>query len=72
MYQMNAHIYAFALRNTRVNHIRGCVVTTLYPTLPRFKSNMALVWDRSIITCPSTGPVSLGLGDGTKVARWRH
>ena len=34
--------------NTTVTHIRGCVVTTLYPTLPRFKSKMALVWDRSI------------------------
>ena len=33
---------------TTVTHIHGCVVTTVYPTLPRFKSKMALVWDRSI------------------------
>ena len=41
-------MYAFALRNTTVNHIRGCVVKILYPTLPRFQSKMAIVWDRSI------------------------
>ena len=43
-------MYAFALRNTTVNHIRGCVVKILYPTLPRFQSKMAIVWDRSIIS----------------------
>ena len=42
-------MYAFALRNTTVNHIRGCVVKILYPTLPRFQSKMAIVWDRSIV-----------------------
>ena len=31
-----------------MNHIRGCVVKILYPTLPRFQSKMAIVWDRSI------------------------
>ena len=36
------YAFAFALRDTTVNHIRGCVVTTLYPALPRFKSKMAL------------------------------
>ena len=41
-------MYAFALRNTTVNHIRGCVVKILYPTLPRFQSKMAIVWDRSM------------------------
>ena len=41
-------MYAFALRNTTVNHIRGCVVKILYPTLPHFQSKMAIVWDRSI------------------------
>ena len=45
---MNTPIYAFALGKTTVTHIHGCVVTTLYPTLPRFKSKMALVWDRSM------------------------
>ena len=46
--QMNTQMYAFALPNTTVNHIRGCVVKILYPTLPRFQSKMAIVWDRSI------------------------
>ena len=46
--QRNTQMYAFALRNTTVNHIRGCVVKILYPTLPRFQSKMAIVWDRSI------------------------
>ena len=46
--QMHAQMYAFALRNPTVNHIRGCVVKILYPTLPRFQSKMAIVWDRSI------------------------
>ena len=41
--QMNTHMYAFALRNTTINHIRGCVVKILYPTLPRFQSKMAIV-----------------------------
>ena len=41
-------MYAFALRNTTEKHIRGCVVKTLCPTLPRFQSKMAIVWDRSI------------------------
>ena len=41
-------MYAFALRNTPVNHIRCCVVKILYPTLPRFQSKMAIVWDRSM------------------------
>ena len=41
-------MYAFAFRNTTVNHIRGCVVKILYSTLPRFQSKMAIVWDRSI------------------------
>ena len=45
---MNTQMYAFALRNTIVNHTRGCVVKILYPTLPRFQSKMAIVWDRSI------------------------
>ena len=49
--QMNTQMYAFALRNTTVNHVRGCVVKILYPTLPRFQSKMAIVWDRSIATC---------------------
>ena len=35
---------------TTVTHIHDCVATTLYPTLPRFKSKMALVWDRSMVT----------------------
>ena len=47
---MNTQMYAFALRNTTVNHIRGCVVNILYPTLPRFQSKMAIVWDRSIVS----------------------
>ena len=47
--QRNTKMYAFALRNTTVNHIRGCVVKILYPTLPRFQSKMAIVWDRSIV-----------------------
>ena len=29
-------------------YINGCVATYLYTTLPRFKSKMALVWDRPI------------------------
>ena len=45
---MNTQMYAFALRNTTENHIRCCVVKTLYPTLPRFQSKMAIVWDRSM------------------------
>ena len=49
--QRNTQMYAFALRNTTVNHIRGCVVKILYPTLPRFQSKMAIVWDRSIPEC---------------------
>ena len=47
--QMNTQMYAFALRKTTVYHISGCVVKILYPTLPRFQSKMAIVWDRSII-----------------------
>ena len=50
-------MYAFALRNTTVNHIRGCVVKILYPTLPRFQSKMAIVWDRSIHTAPAESTV---------------
>ena len=46
---MNTQMYAFALRKTTANHIRGCVVKILYPTLPRFQSKMAIVWDRSIL-----------------------
>ena len=46
-------MYAFALRNTTVNHIRGCVVKILYPTLPRFQSKMAIVWDRSMVGQPA-------------------
>ena len=46
--QMNTQMYAFALRNTTVYHISGCVVKILYPTLPRFQSKMAIVWDRSM------------------------
>ena len=49
--QMNTQMYDFALRNITVNHIRGCVVKILYPTLPRFQSKMAIVWDRSIGPC---------------------
>ena len=51
---MNTQMYAFALRKTTVNHIRGCVVKILYPTLPRFQSKMAIVWDRSIGPNPTT------------------
>ena len=47
-WQMNTPIYDSALRNTTVDHAHGCVAKDLYPTLPRFKSKMALVWDRSI------------------------
>ena len=46
--QRNTQMYAFARRNTTLNHIRGCVVKILYPTLPRFQSKMAIVWDRPI------------------------
>ena len=48
-------MYAFALRNTTVNHIRGCVVKILYPTPPRFQSKMAIVWDRSITSAGRMG-----------------
>ena len=53
-------MYAFALRNTTVNHIRGCVVKILYPTLPRFQSKMAIVWDRSINGNASSPPAKHG------------
>ena len=46
---MNTPIYDFALRNTTVDHAHGCVATDMYPTLSRFKSKMALVWDTSIV-----------------------
>ena len=54
-------MYAFALRNTTVNHIRGCVVKILYPTLPRIQSKMAIVWDRSISVKSVMGPPVLTL-----------
>ena len=61
MCQMNTPTYAIALRNTTVNHIRGCIVATLYPTLPLVQSKMVLLWDigqllkclSHVITCLS-------------------
>ena len=59
----------FSLRNTTVNHIRGCVVKILYPTLPRFQSKMAIVWDRSIddIVACCDDPLS---PDAVRVGGW--
>ena len=41
-------------------HISGCVVKILYPTLPRFQSKMAIVWDRSILALVTTKRVPPG------------